>query len=458
MEIEQREQSGAKQHDTVQAAQGSSEVVPGAPVVRSNTPRPFIFERGMIPGSTTGQPGLHFPTKAPSAPPLPEEVGEGPFPPVPANTSRPVGEEAQDFGWLFEYGSEMDPDTLNSVERLNGLALLYGPAVLKGYMLLCGSVQAGREGPGQPLATIVPASGPGAEVWGVLYRIPRRLLEHTENEPAILDMTHFASPVYNLFRSISLVVREGYRGRDVNCVAYVASDQVLRQASLAPPAQSSAQPLVQHLARIARQQKLPDTYLNLNEAPKEAPPTQPQVMYAPLAAPRPAQDTEPLRVIKGKRATAALATNQPTARPVAEVPPVSPSRWLIVLSLYLITMLLSVLTFAVLQGLGIIPLTLNSHFALLGVPYLVVIYGLLGGCVSSLFSLARSRRVRPPLFVSLTGFARPFVGGVLALISYQLLSSGAFVLNPHNEQQQPVFLLAGALAGLCESWLFFRAR
>ena len=47
----------------------------------------------------------------------------------------PLEDTSAEFIWLFEYGVEMDIAFLNSPERLDGFALLYGPAVLKGYEL-----------------------------------------------------------------------------------------------------------------------------------------------------------------------------------------------------------------------------------------------------------------------------------------------------------------------------------
>src|SRR5437764_9292513 len=54
--------------------------------------------------------------------------------------------DAQEFLWLFEYGFEMDLPLLNSPERLDGLALLYGSAVLKGYRIVFEVVRSQNEG------------------------------------------------------------------------------------------------------------------------------------------------------------------------------------------------------------------------------------------------------------------------------------------------------------------------
>src|SRR5260370_34136992 len=129
--------------------QKKEEVVPGVPVIRSSTPRPFSFDtmasysgyfRSLQPGVPSG-----FPERAPSAPPLPEELGEHEdenelhadvaVPPTPQLISY---ERRQEFIWLFEYGLEMDPAILNSHKQLNVCALLYGPGALKGYTLIFG--------------------------------------------------------------------------------------------------------------------------------------------------------------------------------------------------------------------------------------------------------------------------------------------------------------------------------
>jgi hypothetical protein len=96
-----------------------------------------------------GTPLPDFPSKAPSAPPVPEELSDEEEDAL-AENSAPISqidkaslqaEESQEFDWLFEYGLEMDSTILNSPERLDGAALLYGPAVLKGYRILFGSVE-----------------------------------------------------------------------------------------------------------------------------------------------------------------------------------------------------------------------------------------------------------------------------------------------------------------------------
>jgi hypothetical protein len=455
MEAEQQEpQQGRLPVETERIAalhdlQEDGEVVPGAPVIRSNTPRPMSFERVITTGSMMGQAGLHFPAKAPSAPPLPEELNEGSFPPLRLSEQSPV-EEAQEFAWLFEYGLEMDPNVLNSGDRLNGLAMLYGPAQLRGYQLLCGSVAMGPES--QPLATIVPVDDPGSIVWGVLYRIPRRLLDYTESGATVLDLAHHPASMQAAFKQQLLTVRESYRDREISCVTYVANEQTLQRASLISPTQAATQPLVQHIARLARQQKLPDSYLNVLPPPSKMG-TIPDTGFVSLPLSLITQETEPLPIVKEASTDVA-----PVRSVTRETETSRPSRWLVILAIYLILMLLTALALAILQGSGAVAVPAYNGLQLFGVPWLIVMYGFLGGCLSCLLSLAGYRRTRLPTFVALTWFARPFIAGILALISYHILTSGAFVLNAQNPQQHPIFLLIGVLAGVCENRLFVRAR
>lgn len=464
--------------------QDMKEVLPGVLVVRSNTPRPHSFEP-MIPPEGQSQSGQQseaaslpaFPSRAPSAPPLPEELSEEEdeeLPPtvVPITSTsgalKQVAEDPQEFLWLFEYGLEMDAAVLNSAERLDGFALLYGPAVLKGYAIMFGSARAydGRSSADQTFVTIVPHSEPDAEVWGVLYRIPRRIAESNEHEPSLLDTVHGAGNHDSLFKCVQVVVHETYRNREIACVTYLVPDAVRQRLRLFSWQQGGDQTvLAQRLATIARKQKLPEKYLSIYPA------TTPFPFHAATANAEPARfparglqsvdvlslrnmpDTEPLPVVKEKSST------QPPANTKAEVPetPIAPqtNRWLIVFALYLATVLLAVLAVAMLQGFGNGDLT--TGFRPLGVPVLVLVYGLLGGCVSSIITLGRYRVANPPLYVVITWFTRPYIGAVLATLTYLLFTSGFFIITDDSMRHHALFLFIGALAGLCEGWLFFRS-
>ena len=152
--------------------QDTGELAPGITIVRGSTPRPISL--GSMPFalpkqvSSQGQQGDEtplpdFPIRAPSAPPVPEELDdaeedtneEEAKPAYPANWV--ASEESQEFDWLFEYGLEMDSGVLNSPEQLDGAALFYGPAVLKGYSILFGTVESlSEKGKGKrTIATVV---------------------------------------------------------------------------------------------------------------------------------------------------------------------------------------------------------------------------------------------------------------------------------------------------------------
>lgn len=445
------------------------EVFPGVPVVRSNTPRPLSFASMMssseqIQGGARGERPPAFPEQAPSAPPLPEELNvredenAGNMPTAtPAAASSKFAEGLREFVWLFEYGLEMDATVLNSAERLDGLALLCGPALLKGYTIRLGAQQIhGSSGP--TIVALVPSSDPGTEVWGVLYRIPHRLTEQNGEEPSLLDTIHAAIAPQNFFKPVQVMVHEPYRDREVECVTYVATDIAREQLQLVAVGQWSGDTLlVQRLATIARKQKLPDSYVSLYERELSAPPAAHELQSARdesrvQAVVRPEQDTEPLPAFHGGVLT---ATQEMPKTPA--VVAVDTQRWLIIFATYLALLLLAALTFSVVQSLEFSKSVTNS-ITPLGVPWLVVLYGLLGGCISSIVTLSTFRSEYLPLFIIITWFTRPFVGAVLAALAYLLLTSGFFALGDTNEQHMPFFLLVGAIAGFCEGWIFVRRK
>ncbi len=473
--------------------QKKEEVVPGVPVIRSSTPRPFSFDtmasysgyfQSLQPGVPSG-----FPERAPSAPPLPEELGEHEdenelhadvaVPPTPQLMSY---EGPQEFIWLFEYGLEMDPAILNSHEQLNGCALLYGPAVLKGYTLMFGARHVPRSS-GPTIVAIVPSVDADAEVWGVIYRIPLRLAEHAGKQPSLLDTIHAAITPQNFFKGVQVVVHEIYRDQEISAVTYVATAVACQELQLVSPAQSNADALfLQRLAAIARGHKLPQSYISQYSASQDIlsqnqmaqdtqavskvtqdfqtiPPTQIPPSVLPTTNPgieaseipplQDEQNTDPLPAMKeGLHASDPFPQKSPT---------LLRTNWsLVVFSVYLAVLLLTVLTFAVLQGMGFGQSVLTNNFTPLGVPWLVITYGLLGACVSSLITLGHLRTPHPPLFVVITWFARPYIGAALAIFAYILLTSGLFIVGQSVERHMAFFWLVGALAGFCEGWVFFR--
>jgi hypothetical protein len=295
-----------------------------------------------------------------------------------------------------------------------------------------------RSGKRQFVATIVPSADQNAAVWGVLYRIPRHVTVRSGSLPSLLDAAHSAGSPDSLFRPISVVVRETYREREITCGTYALAENARRQFSLLSLAQvDHSLSLVQQLAAIARKQKFPEQYLKLSLLPVPS--------YQENA--RREQNTEPIPALKeGDAASVAIATARELSSP--------PSRLLNMLAIYLILLLLLVLVFAVLQGMGFVGPAMPSGLLVLGVPWLVLVYGLLGACMSSLISLAHSRQVKRPLFVMILWFGRPFLGIVLAALAYQFFNSGLFVITELAARHTTVLPLLGGLAGLAEGWLF----
>lgn len=429
----------------------TGEVAPGISIVRGNTPRPQPFEALMAAREQVMQePGdMHapFPVQAPLAPPLPEEIEDDDQGQVTDSAEiSPDRHLPQEFVWLFEYGLEMDSAFLNSAERLNGAAFLYGPAVLKGYALRF--VQ--DEQSGQFFCTIAPYVQARAEVWGVLYRVPRRVTVRNSRKISLLDHVHAAGTPESLFAPLSIIVRETYHEREISCGTYALTMTALQQLRLLTPEQADSMTgLVGRIAALARKQKLPSYYLKI---PSQAAPR--NLVQASddknlIATPLPReQNTDPLPVMKGKETTSALVKAVSASSPF--------SRWLVALSIYLIVVLLLILTFAILQGAGFASRFLTADLHLLGVPWLVPVYGVLGGTVSCIVALGRAQHLRPPLFVIILWFVRPLIGGVLALFAYLLLSSGLFAIVDFAASHTTLFPLLGALAGLCEGRLFVR--
>jgi len=250
----------------------------------------------------------------------------------------------------------------------------------------------------------------------------------------------------HLFRAVRTVVHESYHDRDVSCVTYVVTDSARQKLHpLSGEQEGEAALFVQHLAAIARRQKLPDSYLRtfmVGTAASDSEQTAPAE-----------QNTDPLPLLKEKNTIQSgidITSESLTAA--------RSSRWLIALAIYLALLLLVLLAFAVLQGLGIENIALSNDFTPLGVPWQELVYGLLGGCTSSIITLGRARSTNPAVFVIIIWFTRPYVGVVLAILAYLFLNSGLFNLVGNLGPHSALFLLVAALAGLCESWFFVRRR
>ena len=486
MEEEQKpvetEHDQNEQHE--RQGQLEADSVPEIPVVRTNTPRPFSFDAFI---AQNGQSGLHgqpgpvgwqrepvqstdemlsaFPHEAPSAPPVPEEVDEQEehgrttvaveSTPLPLAPSVAIANETiQEFVWLFEYGMEMDSVLLNSPDRLNNAALLYGPAVLKGYSLAFAVIESQQQ---KVVATIAQSPVVGAEVWGIVYRIPRRLTEQDDNQLSLLDRVHGAVPPGNVFEHVEVVVTEAYRGRELTCLTYITAHLPHIEA-----AQVTDSHYVQRLLEIARKQKLPDDYLQALTVSRMAATTTNTAQSLPAE-----QNTEPLPVVVDTQnipfQTPDVELVQPaqsvqSAQP-APVTPLPPSHdtGLVVFACVSSVLLLAALALAIIQGSGIAGDTFTTSFTPLNVPWYVLLYGLIGGSISGLVTLGRmyGRTVEElPVFVIIVWCSRPFIGVVLAMLAYLLLNSGLFVLTGNTAQHAMLASLLAVLSGFCEGWLF----
>lgn len=437
-------------------------VVPGAPIVRTSTPRPMPFmaptksELPLAPfGSQSG-----FPGEAPEAPPLPEDpvsggevrAKQGAVAPPDSESGQVPRQVVSEFIWLFEYALDMDPVYLNRPDRLDGSAFAYGPAVLKGYRLAFEGLE-GRGG--RVVASLVEASNEPeeTEVWGILYRVPRRFTSAPSGEAPLLDKIHLAGG----FVPLEVQVREPYRQREITCITYIASPATRQQVSQLPPESRVPEPAyLKRLLQVARRQKLPASYMRALEM--LAPAMLPAATALPTTPPE--QNTDPLpAVILDRDVPRRLSSPVPMEEeaPVTRVPaiweerrpepwgascPAGLERWLKVFGLYICLLLLGTLILAIFQGLAFWPEVFNNAFTPLGIPWYVLLYGLLGGCVSCVISLNRPFASYPPTYVVLTWFARPFLGSILGALAYLVLNSGAILLSSQPTQH---FALCSAL-------------
>lgn len=424
--------------DDPSAPGGEAVVAPGVHIVRGNTPRPLSFSQNSS-----------FPVEAPTAPPLPEESGERDdsadeqLKQTPLPISKLPEATEPEFTWLFEYGPEMDAAYLNSAERLAGAALLYGPGVLRGYALTFDVLNARG---GQVVATIVPSRSRGDEVWGILYRVPARTLKAQENALPLLDRMHSAAQPDGLFERIEVTVHEVYRERDIACVTYIASTVARNEYHLLPRQHQTADgDYLQRLIEAAQKQKLPESYVEelsrdiAGEQNIEAWPSRFRE-----------HNTEPLPAIVSP--TRAVAPSQ--QRGAGQIPW---RRGGIIFAAYMACALAAALLAALIQGSTIGSGLLAASFIPPGVPWFILVYGFMGGCLSGIVTLGRYQAAFPPNFVLIVWFTRPFIGAVLAVIAYLFLNSGLLALSGNAIQHNALFSLLAVLAGSCEGWLFRRA-
>lgn len=438
---------------------GEDFVAPGVAVVRTNTPRPLPFnlvaaktDLPLAPGKSS--PAADFPIRAPEAPPLPEGEKASDTPEartpvkVPQTPAMPVTSE---FLWLFEYGLNMDPAYLNRPERLAGSAFAYGPAVLKNYRLVFEGLDACT---GKVLASIdhLQGSQTDTEVWGVLYRVPRRFASSDNNEPSLLDKVHSSET----FAPVEVQVCEAYRQREIACITYLASETTrLQVRQLSPEQRIPEASYLSRLLQVARKQKLPASYLHtIEELIRPV-----SVLTSPLPATLPEQNTEPLLVITrekepGEKSSAPEAhfdgqTNfrdRPSALHL--------ERWLMTFATYVSSLLVGAIALVMALGLGLDISTPNSTLVPPGIPWYAFLYGLVGGCVSCIISLGKPGQAYPSTFVVLTWFARPFLGAFLGALACLLLDSGIILVSTQPLQHFAACAIVSTSAGFCEGPIF----
>jgi cation transport regulator ChaC/uncharacterized integral membrane protein len=409
-----------------------------------------------------------FPSKAPSAPPLPEEGSSGESTAAsPAPSPFPPLQDSSEFLWLFEYGLEMGSSFLNSMERLDGMALPYGPAQLKGYTLGFGYVDLGGGQTSATLATLLPAPehAPNSTgVWGMLFRVPRHVTERGTAEASLLDTIHGAAPPLYLYRPVTVEVYEAQRQQTVSCLTYLLSPTMLQQFYPLTATQKEEDTLVRRIDALARKLRLPAHPLSSSAIPSPLPlpmyvsrPEQPMTRSWPLhptTLSSEATHHRP-RSLTGHPTTDTEQVEQDGPQSSSHTAHMLQQRWLMIFAGYLALLLLITLTLIVLQSLGILNLFQVAN-APVSVPVIVLVYGLLGGCISSILTLRRAATLLRPSFVLLTWFTRPYIGAVLALLTFLLLQSGIIAIDGNITRHGVVFLLAGTLVGFCEHWLFVR--
>lgn len=465
--MEEKYELSVEQSDSEKECQKASPeedfVVPGVAIVRSNTPRPLPFS--LVPARTElplspSQSSADFPVEAPDAPPLPEEEESG----TPAETENqqpalPIARQrANEFLWLFEYALDMDPLHLNRPERLDGSAFAYGPAVLKGHRLVFEGLDARN---GQVLASL--GTGPDyldEEVWGVLYRVPRRFSRSQHNEVSLLDKVHLPET----FVPLEIQVRESYRQREITCITYVASEAARRQVGqLSSECRFPEIAYLKRLLQVARRQKLPDTYVHMME--ELVRPALPASSALPTTPPE--QNTEPLPAVLAeqafadeeqapRQAEAAFALDESEVDLWNIVGPVHVERWLMAFAGYVSLLLICALSLSIMQGLGLGRALFSGSFAHLAVPWYAFLYGLTGGCISCIMTLGRPLRIYPPEFVVLTWFIRPFLGAFLGALAYLALNSGIVFISAQTTQRFAMSAVVCALAGFCEGRIILR--
>jgi hypothetical protein len=261
---------------------------------------------------------------------------------------------------------------------------------------------------------------------------------------------------------VEVRVREPYRQRELTCLTYVASEAARRMTRQKSADECKPEPAyLQLLLQVARRQKLPASYLQTLESlvPETIPAATPLPTTPPEQVSEPMLPTTLPRHKPQRRIVRPLASGTLDKARRGPGPWETPyshflERWLMAFAVYDCALLLLVVVLAVFQGLGFWSTILNDGFTPLGIPWYVLVYGLIGGCISCLMTLARPSYTYPPTFVVFIWYVRPVVGALLAAFAWLVLNSGFVVLSTDPARHFALSCILAALAGLCEGRLF----
>ncbi len=124
---------------------------------------------------------------------------------------------AQRYIMLFQYGSNMDPDRLNSADRLNGAAHEIGAARLKGWGVRFDLYGERAQG---GVTDIVRSAKEHVE--GVLYKVPCRLVVAPRGERSAMDLIEGAGlGKESNYKPLKLSVWRG--GKKIEARTYVGT-------------------------------------------------------------------------------------------------------------------------------------------------------------------------------------------------------------------------------------------
>jgi hypothetical protein len=158
---------------------------------------------------------------------------------------------------LFQYGSNMDPNRLNSADRLDGAAEVIGLASLKGWGVRFDLYGERAQG---GVTNIVPSAR--EHVDGVLYRVPYRLLVASRGQRSRMDEIEGAKlgKKSNYKQRKVIVLRDGQKIEARTYVGTVAGRN--RFLGRSGEDRRVSDDYFGHVLTGARRFKLPATYIS----------------------------------------------------------------------------------------------------------------------------------------------------------------------------------------------------